>query len=409
MFIPFKIVAILVVVHILITSVKPQVTTLKGTYMLVRETILRETLGCASSKSIPDLREDIKVVTTRSDTTLVGPSVPPPPSSPSSSKEVERDPETTTNHVYILSPESTARVPSPVVHLAPASKPKEIPKRNPHQPPIPYPSRLNKNKFQDKSDIQIHKFLQMFKKLHFNISFAEALAQLPKYAKMLKDLLSNKEKLLELANTLLNENCSTVLLKKLPKKLKDPKKFLIPCDFNELEEGMIVADLANWSVAYPAGIAEDVFMQVGKFTFLADFFVVDYDVDPRSTSKYPHKHEDESINQIDIIDITCEDHYHEVLIVQKSIHPLSCNPTPSSDPVVSSLSSSLTPFKDSDFLLEEINTLLFLDDSIPPEIDDGIFDPEGDILLLEKILNNDSIRDPLPTEHKMMKLKRLNL
>ncbi|GJV33401.1 hypothetical protein Tco_1393801 [Tanacetum coccineum] len=67
-----------------------------------------------------------------------------------------------------------------------------------------------------------------------------------------------------------------------------------------------------------------------------------------STSKYPHKHGDESINQIDIIDTTCEDHFHEVLNVQKSIHPLSGSPTPS-DPVVASLSPFLTPFGDSDF------------------------------------------------------------
>nr|GEZ94023.1 reverse transcriptase domain-containing protein [Tanacetum cinerariifolium] len=208
------------------------------------------------------------------------------------------------------------------------SKPNEILKRIHHQPPIPYPS-----------------------------SFAEALAQKPKYAKILKDLLSNKEKLQELANTPLNENCSAVLLKKLPKKLGDPGKFLIPCDFNKLEECMALADLGgsinlmplsvwknlmlpelvptrmtleltNRSVAYPAGIAEDVFVQVGKFTFPADSFVLDYDVDPHvplilgrpflrtaralvdvygeeltlrvgdeklifnveSTSKYPHKH-----------------------------------------------------------------------------------------------------------------------
>ncbi|GJY40657.1 reverse transcriptase domain-containing protein [Tanacetum coccineum] len=277
----------------------------------------------------------------------------------------------------------------------------------------------------------------MFKKLHFNISLAEALAQMPKYAKMLKDLLSNKKKLLELANTPLNENCSTVLLKKLPEKLRDPGKFLIPYDFSELEECMALADLANRSVAYLAGIAEDVFVQVGKFMFPADFVVVDYDIDPcvplilgrpflrttralvdvyreeltlrvgdeklvfnvKSTSKYPHKHGDESINQTDIIDTTCEDHFHKVLNVQKSIHPLSGSPTPS-DPVVASLSPSLTPFRDSDFLLEETDALLALDDSIPLEIDEGIFDPEGDILLLKKLLNNNSTKDLPPKELK---------
>ncbi|GJV17774.1 reverse transcriptase domain-containing protein [Tanacetum coccineum] len=234
-------------------------------------------------------------------------------------------------------------------------------------------------------------------------------------------------------------SCSAVLLKKLPEKLGDPGKFLIPCDFSELEECMALADLgasinlmplsvwkklmlpeliptrmtlelANRSVAYPAGIVEDVFVQVGKFTFLANFVVVDYDVDLRvplilrrpflrtahalvdvygeeltlrvgdeklifnveSTSKLPHKHVDESINQIDIIDTTCEDHFHKVLNVQKSIHPLSGSPTPSSYLVVASLSLSLTPFRDSDFLLEETDTFLALDDSIPPEIDNGI-------------------------------------
>ncbi|GKF79433.1 reverse transcriptase domain-containing protein [Tanacetum coccineum] len=141
-------------------------------------------------------------------------------------------------------------------------------------------------------------------------SFAEALAHMPKYAKMVKDLLNNKEKHLELANTPLNENCSAVLLKKLPKKLGDTGRFLILCDFYRLESCMALADLgasinlmplsvwkklslleltptrmtlelATRTVAYPTGIAEDVFVQIGKFTFPADFVVIDYDVDPR--------------------------------------------------------------------------------------------------------------------------------
>ncbi|GJR47461.1 hypothetical protein Tco_1315564 [Tanacetum coccineum] len=152
--------------------------------------------GALPSNTIPNPKEDIKVITTRSGITLARPSVPSPNSS-SFSKEVERGPKTTMDQVHISSSESTARVPSLVIQLAPTSKSHEIPERNPHQHPIPYPSRLKKDKLQDKSDIQIHKFLQMFKKLHFNIYFAEVLAQMPKYAKMLKDLLTNKEKLLE--------------------------------------------------------------------------------------------------------------------------------------------------------------------------------------------------------------------
>nr|GEZ53888.1 reverse transcriptase domain-containing protein [Tanacetum cinerariifolium] len=149
----------------------------------------------------------------------------------------------------------------------------------------------------------------MFKQLHFNITLAEALVLMPKYQKMLKALLSNKEKLQELANTPLNENCSAVILKKLPEKLRDPGKFLIPCGFSELKckaladlgasinlmplsvwkklglpdliPTRMTLELANRAICTPDGIARDVFVPVGKFTFPADFVVVDYESDPR--------------------------------------------------------------------------------------------------------------------------------
>ncbi|GJZ31008.1 reverse transcriptase domain-containing protein [Tanacetum coccineum] len=135
------------------------------------------------------------------------------------------------------------------------------------------------------------KFLQIFQRLHFDLSFADALLHMPKFASTFKSLLSNKEKLFELANTPLNENCSAVLLKKLLKKLRDPSKFLIPCYFPELDECLALADLGasinlmplsvwkklslpkltptrmtleltNRSVAYPVGVAEDDFVKV---------------------------------------------------------------------------------------------------------------------------------------------------
>ncbi|GJW78943.1 reverse transcriptase domain-containing protein, partial [Tanacetum coccineum] len=116
------------------------------------------------------------------------------------------------------------------------------------------------------------------------------------------------------------------------------------------------------------------------------------------TSKYPRKHGDESIYKIDILDITCEDHFHKVLNVQKSIKPLSGSLIPSFDHVVASLSLSLTPFGDSDFILEEIDSFLASDDSTSPDVDDGIFDPEGDIHLIKELLNNEILNDlpPLP-------------
>ncbi|GJT23798.1 hypothetical protein Tco_0893735 [Tanacetum coccineum] len=297
----------------------------------------------------------------------------------------------------VLSPNSSS---SKDVEQDPKMTMDQIPEQNPHQPPIPYPSRLNKDKLQDKSDIQIHKFLLMFKKLHFNISFAESLAQMPKYAKMLKYLLTNKEKLLELANTPLNENCSAVLHKKLPKKLGDPRKFLIPCDFSELEECLSLVDLganinlmplfvwkklmlpelipthmtlelANRFVFYPVDIAEDVFVQVvdvyrEELTLRVSDEKSIFNVE--STLKYPHKHGDD--------------------------------PTPSFDPIVVSLSPSLTPFRDSEFLLEETTAFLALDDSIPSEINNEIYDSEGDILFPEKLLNDNPTKDLPPKELK---------
>ncbi|GKA03153.1 reverse transcriptase domain-containing protein, partial [Tanacetum coccineum] len=305
-----------------------------------------------------------QVITTQSGATLAGPSVSPLPLS--SSEEVERDPETITDPVL---PESTTSV-----------------------PPL-----LNKEKLQDKSDIQIHSFWQMFKKLHFNIGFSEALAYMPKYAKMVKDLLTNKEKLLELVNTSLNENCSAVLLKKLPEKLGDTERFLIPCELQELESCMSLADLgasinlmplsvwekltlleltptrmtlelATRAVAYPVDIAKDVFVKVTAHT-LVDVHGEDLTLrvgdeklvfNVERTSKYHQKHGDESVHMIDILDTTCEDHFHEVLNVQKSINPLS-------------------------------------DDLIPSGIDNGIYDSEGDILFLEELLNDDPTPNlPLP-------------
>ncbi|GJZ47099.1 reverse transcriptase domain-containing protein [Tanacetum coccineum] len=119
-----------------------------------------------------------------------------------------------------------------------------------------------------------------------------------------------------------------------------------------------------------------------------------------STLKHPQKHRNESINMINFINITCDDHFEEVLKIKKPNHPLSGSPTPSSDPAVESLSPSLTPFGDIDLLLEETDTFLSLDDSIPSGIDNGIYDSKGDILFLEELLNDEIPRDLPPNELK---------
>nr|GEU32875.1 hypothetical protein [Tanacetum cinerariifolium] len=158
----------------------------------------------------------------------------------------------------------TIKVPHPPVQKYKPLSQREyvLHQRDPLHPNIPYPSRMLKQKQQEKDEVQIQIFWQMFKQLHINITLVDALILMPKYQKMLKALLSNKEKLQELANTPLNENCSAVILKKLPEKFGDPGKFLIPCGFSKLK-CKALADL------------------VGKFTFPADFVIVDYESDPR--------------------------------------------------------------------------------------------------------------------------------
>nr|GEW24890.1 hypothetical protein [Tanacetum cinerariifolium] len=203
--------------------------------------------------------------------------------------------------------------------------------------------------------------------LHINITLADALILISKYQKMLKALLSNKEKLLELANTPLNENCSVVIPKKLPEKLRDPGKFLIPCGFNELK-CKALANLANRAICTPAGIARDDFVPVGKFTFPADFVIVDYESDPR----VPLILEDlsygplESINLINVFNDSNEDFLEDLF----SINHQSDNPTFSSHPELTSL-----------------------------EVKDDILDPEGGNVLIEKLLDLYSTKDLHPPLH----------
>nr|GEW04329.1 reverse transcriptase domain-containing protein [Tanacetum cinerariifolium] len=175
---------------------------------------------------------------------------------------------------------------------------------------LPYPSRLAKEKIREKDDILAAKFIEIFRDLHFELSFADALVHIPKFAPMFKKLLNNKNKLIELTKTPLNENCSAVVLKKLPEKLGDPRRFLIPCDFLEFDNCLALADLgasinlmplsiwkklklptlndtkmvlklADRIISKPTGVAENIFVKVGKFYFPADFVVLDFIADPR--------------------------------------------------------------------------------------------------------------------------------
>nr|GEZ13018.1 reverse transcriptase domain-containing protein [Tanacetum cinerariifolium] len=141
---------------------------------------------------------------------------------------VEQDTKEITDKEHSNCQGSTTHVQPPVV---PISIPElDVLKIQP-KPNIPYPSRLNDQKLREKATTQIENFFQIFHDLHFGISFVNALLLMPKFASTIKNLLTNKDKLFELAKVPLNENCSVMLLKKLPEKLRDPGKFLIPCDF----------------------------------------------------------------------------------------------------------------------------------------------------------------------------------
>nr|GEY07814.1 reverse transcriptase domain-containing protein [Tanacetum cinerariifolium] len=231
----------------------------------------------------------------------------------------------------------------------------------------------------------------------------------------------------------------------LPEKLGDPGKFLISCDFLEMAECLALADLdasinlmplSVWNklslpdlspscmtlelvdclISRPVGVAKDVFVKVGIIHFLADFFVVDFDDDPRAitfnldqTSRYSTNYNDMTANRIDVIDMACEKYSQEVLGFSNVI--ASGNATPYYDPIVSTTFSTLTLFENSDFLLEEVDTFLALeDDPTSPEVDQSYVDTEGDILILEAFLNDDPSLPPpnqrnyLPHVHKELKI-----
>nr|GFC12424.1 reverse transcriptase domain-containing protein [Tanacetum cinerariifolium] len=177
-------------------------------------------------------------------------------------------------------------------------------------------------------------------------------------------------------------------------------------------------ELADHSISRSVRVAEDVFVKVGTFHFPIDFVVVDFDADPRvplilgrsflkteralidvfegkltlrvgkeaitfnldQTLRYSANYSDMTANRNDVIDMTFEE-YSQVLGFFDVI--ASGNPTPYYDPIVSTTSPTLTPFGNSDFLHEEVDAFLALeDDPTSPEVDQFYVDTEGDILLL---------------------------
>nr|GEU90350.1 reverse transcriptase domain-containing protein [Tanacetum cinerariifolium] len=336
------------------------------------------------SNTIPNPRNEAKAITTRSGISYDGPPIPPP--------VVEKETEATKDKEL----PSTENIQPPSVQVPekdkePIDEPFVVPKT---KADLPYPLRLAKEKIREKDDIL--------------------------FAPMFKKLLNNKDKLIELTKTPLNENCSAVVLKKLPEKLGDPGRFLIPCDFSEFDNCLALADLgasinlvplsiwkklrlpalndtkmvlelADRTISKPTGVAENVTAHAlidvyeGEITLRHDEQSLTLKCGDTPSISYNNF---ESLSKVGLIDATYGEYSQEVLGFSDVV--TSGNPTPYYEPIVSNSSPTLTPFGESDFILEEIEDYLS-NDSNPIKIKDPEFDMERDILILEALLNRDSL------------------
>nr|GEY96395.1 hypothetical protein [Tanacetum cinerariifolium] len=255
---------------------------------------------------------------------------------------------------------------------------------------LPYPSRLAKEKLHKKDDILAAKFMEIFRNLHFELSFADALVHMPKFTPMFKNSLEETFK-----------------------KLGDPGRFLIPCDFSEFDNCLALADLGAsinlmplsvWkklrlptlndtkmvlelvdrTISKPTGVGEKVFVKVGKFYFLADFVVLDFIADPRVPLILGRPFMSTAHAIINV-------HEREIILRQdKQSLMLRCGDTPSIKKYKFE-SLNKIDFIDAggrDFYSEEIENFL-KDDSIPIGVENSEFNMEEDILFLEGLLSED--------------------
>nr|GFA06498.1 reverse transcriptase domain-containing protein [Tanacetum cinerariifolium] len=342
------------------------------------------------SNTIPNPKGEAKAITTRSGMTYKEPPIPPP-----GVEEQEPTEETTDTELP-----STEDIQPPLVQVQVSEdklveKPYVVlPKAKPN---LPYLSRLAKEKIHEKDDILAAKFMEIFRDLHFELSFADALVHMPKFAPMLKKLLSNKNKLIELTKTPLNENCSA-----LPEKLGDPGRFLIPCDFLDfdnclalvdlgtsinlmllsiwknlklptLNDTKMVLELADRTISKPTGVAKNVFVKVSKFYFPADFIVLDFIVDPRVPLILGRPFLSTAQAIINV-------HEREIIIRQdQQSLTIQCGDIPSIKKVEQVNKIDFINAGGIDFELEEIENFLN-DDSIPFGVEDSPFNMEEDIL-----------------------------
>nr|GEZ53120.1 hypothetical protein [Tanacetum cinerariifolium] len=285
---------------------------------------------------------------------------------------------------------------------------------------LSFPSRLQKEKLQEKDDILAAKFMEIFRDLHFELSFVDALVHMPKFAPMFKKLLNNKDKLIELTKTPLNENYLAVVLKKLPEKLGDPGRFLIPYDFLEFNNCLALADLelVDRTISKPMGFAKNVFVKVEGIEFkseeIEDFlnddsipfgvedspFNIDKDVFFLESLLSENLIPPDPIN-LNQTKLTIEETNHSLNMgehadyINRMEMLFTINPRPhyptNDNTNVKSFSLFPIPIQESDHHQEEIDVVSVTNDVLPPSDDDSDeeVDAIGDLRVDNVIQNSE--------------------
>ncbi|GJR76311.1 reverse transcriptase domain-containing protein [Tanacetum coccineum] len=369
--------------------------------------------GSLPSNTIANPKGDVKAITTRSGVSYNGPQT-------SSPQETENEPEVTKDTVQ----PSTENIQPPVVQT---HEPVVVPKT---KPTLPYPSRANKEKFREKDDLLASKFMEIF-----------------------------LDKMIELTKTPVNENCSAVILKKFPEKLGDPGRFLIPCDFPEMNECLALADLgasinlmplsiwkelslpaltktrmilelADRTISTPTGISQGCFRESWNISSSCNFVVVDYVADPRAPlilgrpflrtaralidvhgEQMTLRHDDQSVtfkvgdtktlsyNSLKRYRVDVIDIACEEYVQEVLEISKSGNPTSTSDLTIDSRSPSFTPFGGNTVYLEELLSVINSDPNPPSS-------PVCEIDVPEKVKS--SCEDPPDLELKRLTIPNLN-
>nr|GEW79152.1 reverse transcriptase domain-containing protein [Tanacetum cinerariifolium] len=345
---------------------KPRTYMLREPIKVIHTNLKMNNASSSGSRTLPgntitNLKEDLKGITTQSGTTYQGPTIPTTFSSLPQVVECEIEvtkymmPPTNNGSTKYIQPLvvqvenlilNSELVVAPIIEsvVAPVSALKSNQK-----PSIPYPSRLHDQKLRDKANDQKEKFFQIFQDLNSNISFVDALILMPKMDESL---------------ALADLGASINLMP-----LSIWNKLSLP----ELSPTCMTLELTDRSISHPIGVAKDVFVKTeralidvfeGELTLRVGKEAITFNLD--QTSRYSANYNDMTANRIDVIVMACEEYSQEVLSFSDVI--ASGNPTPYYDLIVSTSSSTLTPFEDSDFLLEEVDAFLaFEDDPTSPE------------------------------------------